>query len=163
MTTPTWQHLDMMRSLIWKKKTGFWVDYLTTNEASQNNPEWSRDVHHMHLFLSQVYLSRPAVCPQGLYELMLSCWNRDCKLRPSFANIHSFLTEDAMNMVWQKNDRKKVDLFAWAVKWAGVVEGAFTGTVGFARFCILYFLGGQGWDTAGSVFIPPQTPQKTSF
>lgn len=47
----------------------------------------------------QVYLSRPAVCPQGLYELMLSCWNRDCKLRPSFAYIHSFLTEDAMNMV----------------------------------------------------------------
>ncbi|TMS10818.1 Discoidin domain-containing receptor 2 [Larimichthys crocea] len=46
-----------------------------------------------------VYLSRPAVCPQGLYELMLSCWNRDCKLRPSFAYIHSFLTEDAMNMV----------------------------------------------------------------
>lgn len=51
------------------------------------------------LCLSQVYLSRPAVCPQGLYELMLSCWNRDCKLRPSFADIHSFLTEDAMNMV----------------------------------------------------------------
>lgn len=49
--------------------------------------------------LSQVYLSRPAVCPQGLYELMLSCWNRDCKVRPSFAYIHSFLTEDAMNMV----------------------------------------------------------------
>lgn len=49
--------------------------------------------------LSQVYLSKPAVCPQGLYELMLSCWNRDCKLRPSFAYIHSFLTEDAMNMV----------------------------------------------------------------
>ena len=49
--------------------------------------------------LSQVYLSQPAVCPQGLYELMLSCWNRDCKLRPSFAHIHAFLTEDAMNMV----------------------------------------------------------------
>lgn len=47
----------------------------------------------------QVYLSKPAVCPQGLYELMLSCWNRDCKLRPSFPHIHSFLTEDAMNMV----------------------------------------------------------------
>lgn len=51
------------------------------------------------LSVSQVYLSKPAVCPQGLYELMLSCWNRDCKLRPSFAYIHSFLTEDAMNMV----------------------------------------------------------------
>uniref|UniRef100_A0A8C5C160 receptor protein-tyrosine kinase n=1 Tax=Gadus morhua TaxID=8049 RepID=A0A8C5C160_GADMO len=44
----------------------------------------------------QVYLNKPAVCPQGLYELMLSCWNRDCKLRPSFTHIHSFLTEDQL-------------------------------------------------------------------
>ncbi|XP_037130790.1 epithelial discoidin domain-containing receptor 1 isoform X1 [Syngnathus acus] len=47
----------------------------------------------------QVYLGKPAVCPQGLYELMLGCWNRDCKLRPSFGHIHAFLEEDAMNMV----------------------------------------------------------------
>ncbi|XP_028325738.1 epithelial discoidin domain-containing receptor 1 isoform X2 [Gouania willdenowi] len=66
---------------------------LTDEQVIDNAGEFFRDQGR------QVYLSRPAVCPQGLYELMLSCWNRDCKLRPSFAHIHSFLTEDAMNMV----------------------------------------------------------------
>ncbi|XP_068179227.1 epithelial discoidin domain-containing receptor 1 isoform X2 [Antennarius striatus] len=66
---------------------------LTDEQVIDNAGEFFRDQGR------QVYLSRPAVCPQGLYELMLSCWNRDCKLRPSFSNIHSFLTEDAMNMV----------------------------------------------------------------
>uniref|UniRef100_A0A3Q3KRY9 receptor protein-tyrosine kinase n=1 Tax=Monopterus albus TaxID=43700 RepID=A0A3Q3KRY9_MONAL len=66
---------------------------LTDEQVIDNAGEFFRDQGR------QVYLSRPAVCPQGLYELMSSCWNRDCKLRPSFAYIHSFLTEDAMNMV----------------------------------------------------------------
>ncbi|XP_037532123.1 epithelial discoidin domain-containing receptor 1 [Nematolebias whitei] len=66
---------------------------LTDEQVIDNAGEFFRDQG------KQVYLSRPAVCPQGLYELMLSCWNRDCKLRPSFAYMHSFLTEDAMNMV----------------------------------------------------------------
>uniref|UniRef100_A0A8C0YPS3 receptor protein-tyrosine kinase n=2 Tax=Cyprinus carpio TaxID=7962 RepID=A0A8C0YPS3_CYPCA len=67
--------------------------HMTDEQVIDNAGEFFRDQGR------QVYLSRPAVCPQGLYELMLSCWNRDCKLRPSFAYIHSFLTEDAMNMV----------------------------------------------------------------
>ncbi|XP_047454843.1 epithelial discoidin domain-containing receptor 1 isoform X3 [Mugil cephalus] len=66
---------------------------LTDEQVIDNAGEFFRDHGR------QVYLSKPAICPQGLYELMLSCWNRDCKLRPSFAYIHSFLTEDAMNMV----------------------------------------------------------------
>ncbi|XP_076010696.1 epithelial discoidin domain-containing receptor 1 isoform X2 [Genypterus blacodes] len=66
---------------------------LTDEQVIDNAGEFFRDQGR------QVYLNKPAVCPQGLYELMLSCWNRDCKLRPSFADIHSFLTEDAMNMV----------------------------------------------------------------
>ncbi|XP_075897161.1 epithelial discoidin domain-containing receptor 1 isoform X2 [Nelusetta ayraudi] len=66
---------------------------LTDEQVIDNAGEFFRDQGR------QVYLSKPAVCPQGLYELMLSCWNRDCKLRPSFPHIHSFLTEDAMNMV----------------------------------------------------------------
>uniref|UniRef100_H2MC95 receptor protein-tyrosine kinase n=1 Tax=Oryzias latipes TaxID=8090 RepID=H2MC95_ORYLA len=66
---------------------------LTDEQVIDNAGEFFRDQGR------QVYLGKPAVCPQGLYELMLSCWNRDCKLRPSFAHIHSFLTEDAMNMV----------------------------------------------------------------
>ncbi|TRY87315.1 hypothetical protein DNTS_023140 [Danionella cerebrum] len=67
--------------------------HMTDEQVIDNAGEFFRDQGR------QVYLSRPAVCPQGLYELMLSCWNRDCKLRPSFAYIYSFLTEDAMNMV----------------------------------------------------------------
>ncbi|XP_036450580.1 epithelial discoidin domain-containing receptor 1 isoform X2 [Colossoma macropomum] len=67
--------------------------HMTDEQVIDNAGEFFRDHGR------QVYLARPAVCPQGLYELMLSCWNRDCKLRPSFAHIHSFLTEDAMNMV----------------------------------------------------------------
>ncbi|KAK7887030.1 hypothetical protein WMY93_026651 [Mugilogobius chulae] len=66
---------------------------LTDEQVIDNAGEFFRDQGR------QVYLTRPAVCPQGLYELMLSCWNRDCKLRPAFADIHAFLTEDAMNMV----------------------------------------------------------------
>uniref|UniRef100_A0A673YQL9 receptor protein-tyrosine kinase n=1 Tax=Salmo trutta TaxID=8032 RepID=A0A673YQL9_SALTR len=61
---------------------------LTDEQVIDNAGEFFRDHGR------QVYLSRPDVCPQGLYDLMLSCWNRDCKLRPSFSHIHSFLTED---------------------------------------------------------------------
>ncbi|XP_076847252.1 LOW QUALITY PROTEIN: epithelial discoidin domain-containing receptor 1 [Brachyhypopomus gauderio] len=67
--------------------------HMTDEQVIDNAGEFFRDQGR------QVYLARPAVCPQGLYELMLSCWNRDCKLRPSFTHIYSFLTEDAMNMV----------------------------------------------------------------
>ncbi|KAM9488048.1 epithelial discoidin domain-containing receptor 1 isoform 2-T2 [Clarias gariepinus] len=67
--------------------------HMTDEQVIDNAGEFFRDQGR------QVYLTRPEVCPQGLYELMLSCWNRDCKLRPSFTQIHSFLTEDAMNMV----------------------------------------------------------------
>uniref|UniRef100_A0A8C8C406 receptor protein-tyrosine kinase n=1 Tax=Oncorhynchus tshawytscha TaxID=74940 RepID=A0A8C8C406_ONCTS len=53
---------------------------LTDEQVIDNAGEFFRDHGR------QVYLSRPDVCPQGLYDLMLSCWNRDCKLRPSFAS-----------------------------------------------------------------------------
>ncbi|XP_066543282.1 epithelial discoidin domain-containing receptor 1 isoform X2 [Amia ocellicauda] len=66
---------------------------LTDELVIENAGEFFRDQS------KQVYLSRPDVCPQGLYELMLSCWGRDFKERPSFPNIHRFLLEDAMNMV----------------------------------------------------------------
>eukprot|EP00062_Callorhinchus_milii_P027882 gi/632991726/ref/XP_007884758.1/ PREDICTED: epithelial discoidin domain-containing receptor 1-like [Callorhinchus milii] len=47
----------------------------------------------------QVYLPRPMICPQALYEVMVRCWCRDSKDRPTFQQIHQFLMEDAMNMV----------------------------------------------------------------
>ncbi|XP_075440524.1 epithelial discoidin domain-containing receptor 1-like [Ascaphus truei] len=40
----------------------------------------------------QIYLSRPPVCPPPLYDLMMLCWARDSRERPSFQDIHSSLT-----------------------------------------------------------------------
>ncbi|KAE8585458.1 hypothetical protein XENTR_v10021317 [Xenopus tropicalis] len=40
----------------------------------------------------QIFLFRPPPCPQPLYELMLQCWSRDCRERPSFQDIHALLT-----------------------------------------------------------------------
>ncbi|PIO39898.1 hypothetical protein AB205_0016640 [Aquarana catesbeiana] len=43
-----------------------------------------------------IYLSRPLICPTSLYELMLQCWARDCRERPSFQDIHALLTSHAL-------------------------------------------------------------------
>ncbi|XP_072288191.1 epithelial discoidin domain-containing receptor 1-like [Pyxicephalus adspersus] len=44
----------------------------------------------------QIYLSRPPICPLSLYELMVQCWARDCRERPSFQDIHALLTSHAL-------------------------------------------------------------------
>ncbi|XP_060706967.1 discoidin domain-containing receptor 2-like isoform X2 [Hemiscyllium ocellatum] len=46
----------------------------------------------------QVYLPRPPVCPQALYRLMVQCWCRDSKNRPTFQQIHRFLTDNGANV-----------------------------------------------------------------
>ncbi|XP_051776276.1 LOW QUALITY PROTEIN: epithelial discoidin domain-containing receptor 1 [Erpetoichthys calabaricus] len=66
---------------------------LTDEEVIENAGEFFRD-HG-----KQMYLTRPEICPQGLYELMLHCWCRDFKDRPTFVQIQHFLLEEAMNMV----------------------------------------------------------------
>lgn len=43
----------------------------------------------------QTYLPQPALCPDSVYKLMLSCWRRDTKDRPSFQDIHRLLHEPA--------------------------------------------------------------------
>ncbi|GCC18111.1 hypothetical protein chiPu_0020727 [Chiloscyllium punctatum] len=45
----------------------------------------------------QVYLSQPTVCPKQIFDLMLSCWSRDIKDRPSFLQIHHFLQQQFVN------------------------------------------------------------------
>ncbi|XP_059495743.1 discoidin domain-containing receptor 2-like isoform X3 [Stegostoma tigrinum] len=47
----------------------------------------------------QVYLPCPPVCPQALYHVMVQCWCRDSKHRPTFQQIHQFLTDNAANVV----------------------------------------------------------------
>ncbi|KAG2456044.1 discoidin domain-containing receptor 2 isoform X1 [Polypterus senegalus] len=43
----------------------------------------------------QILLTSPPRCPQLLFELMLRCWSRDIKDRPSFEKVHRFLRDCA--------------------------------------------------------------------
>lgn len=46
------------------------------------------------LFLfPKTYLPQPAICPDSVYKLMLSCWRRDTRHRPSFQEIHLLLLQ----------------------------------------------------------------------
>ena len=36
-------------------------------------------------------LPQPSNCPDGLYSLMLSCWEYDCALRPNFVKLKESL------------------------------------------------------------------------
>ncbi|KAJ3595759.1 hypothetical protein NHX12_005062 [Muraenolepis orangiensis] len=59
-------------------------------QVIENTGEFFRDQG------KQVYLPKPACCPDTVYtELMLSCWRRNAKQRPSFQEIHCRLIEDA--------------------------------------------------------------------
>ncbi|XP_039362898.1 discoidin domain-containing receptor 2-like [Mauremys reevesii] len=41
----------------------------------------------------QIYLSQTPLCPNSVFDLMLKCWSRDIKDRPTFDMIHHFLVE----------------------------------------------------------------------
>ncbi|NXL89621.1 DDR2 protein, partial [Alectura lathami] len=41
----------------------------------------------------QIYLSQTPLCPNPVFDLMLKCWSRDIKDRPTFEMIHHFLLE----------------------------------------------------------------------
>ncbi|PKU28329.1 hypothetical protein llap_21367 [Limosa lapponica baueri] len=40
-----------------------------------------------------IYLSQTPLCPNPVFDLMLKCWSRDIKDRPTFDMIHHFLLE----------------------------------------------------------------------
>ncbi|XP_063283196.1 discoidin domain-containing receptor 2 isoform X2 [Pelobates fuscus] len=44
----------------------------------------------------QVYLPQPDICPDMVYKLMLSCWRRETKDRPSFQEIYERLQPEAV-------------------------------------------------------------------
>ncbi|NWS46659.1 DDR2 protein, partial [Probosciger aterrimus] len=56
-------------------------------QVIENTGEFFRDQGR------QTYLPQPALCPDSVYKLMLSCWRRDTKDRPSFQDIHRLLQE----------------------------------------------------------------------
>ncbi|XP_072297287.1 LOW QUALITY PROTEIN: discoidin domain-containing receptor 2 [Eucyclogobius newberryi] len=62
--------------------------HLSDEQVIENTGEFFRDKG------KQVYLPRPVCCPDSVYnELMLSCWRRNAKQRPSFQEIHLCLME----------------------------------------------------------------------
>uniref|UniRef100_A0A3Q3WVL6 receptor protein-tyrosine kinase n=1 Tax=Mola mola TaxID=94237 RepID=A0A3Q3WVL6_MOLML len=61
---------------------------LSDEQVIENTGEFFRDQG------KQVYLPRPHRCPERVYnDLMLSCWRRNAKQRPSFQEIHAQLVE----------------------------------------------------------------------
>ncbi|NXU82831.1 DDR2 protein, partial [Xiphorhynchus elegans] len=62
---------------------------LSDEQVIENTGEFFRDQGR------QTYLPQPALCPDSVYKLMLSCWRRDTKDRPSFQDIHRLLQASA--------------------------------------------------------------------
>ncbi|XP_052493047.1 discoidin domain-containing receptor 2 [Budorcas taxicolor] len=60
---------------------------LSDEQVIENTGEFFRDQGR------QTYLPQPAICPDSVYKLMLSCWRRDTKHRPSFQEIHLLLLQ----------------------------------------------------------------------
>ncbi|XP_029938538.1 discoidin domain-containing receptor 2 isoform X4 [Salarias fasciatus] len=60
---------------------------LTDEQVIENTGEFFRDQKR------QIYLPQPVLCPDSLYKVMLSCWRRNTKERPSFQEIHRALLD----------------------------------------------------------------------
>uniref|UniRef100_A0A3Q1GQL5 Discoidin domain-containing receptor 2 n=1 Tax=Acanthochromis polyacanthus TaxID=80966 RepID=A0A3Q1GQL5_9TELE len=60
---------------------------LTDEQVIENTGEFFRDQKR------QIYLPQPVLCPDSLYKIMLSCWRRNTKERPSFQEIQKALLE----------------------------------------------------------------------
>lgn len=62
-------------------------------------------------------LPRPAVCSDGLYQLMQACWALEPQSRPSFTMLHAVLSDllpkpraDGTDGDYDNTDKKKVQL-----------------------------------------------------
>ncbi|XP_037537207.1 discoidin domain-containing receptor 2-like [Nematolebias whitei] len=67
---------------------------LSDEQVIENTGEFFRDQG------KQVYLPKPPCCPDGVYNhLMLSCWRRNAKERPSFQEIHTQLMESVVEQM----------------------------------------------------------------
>ncbi|XP_075472909.1 discoidin domain-containing receptor 2 isoform X1 [Ascaphus truei] len=58
---------------------------MSDEQVIENTGEFFRDQG------KQVYLPQPNICPDLVYKLMLSCWKRETKERPSFQEIYQRL------------------------------------------------------------------------
>ncbi|NXX25515.1 DDR2 protein, partial [Nicator chloris] len=62
---------------------------MSDEQVIENTGEFFRDQGR------QTYLPQPVLCPDSVYKLMLSCWRRDTKDRPSFQDVHRLLLDSA--------------------------------------------------------------------
>ncbi|XP_023810243.1 discoidin domain-containing receptor 2 [Oryzias latipes] len=60
---------------------------LTDEQVIENTGEFFRDQKR------QIYLPQPVLCSDSLYKIMLTCWRRNAKERPSFQEIHRRLSD----------------------------------------------------------------------
>uniref|UniRef100_A0A673J685 Discoidin domain-containing receptor 2 n=1 Tax=Sinocyclocheilus rhinocerous TaxID=307959 RepID=A0A673J685_9TELE len=65
---------------------------LSDEQVIENTGEFFRDQRR------QIYLPQPPMCPDPVYKLMLSCWYRNTKERPSFQEIHHTLLDYSLNV-----------------------------------------------------------------
>uniref|UniRef100_A0A8C2H104 Discoidin domain-containing receptor 2 n=1 Tax=Cyprinus carpio TaxID=7962 RepID=A0A8C2H104_CYPCA len=65
---------------------------LSDEQVIENTGEFFRDQRR------QIYLPQPPMCPDPVYKLMLSCWHRNTKERPSFQEIHHTLLDYSLNV-----------------------------------------------------------------
>uniref|UniRef100_A0A8C8SZ39 Discoidin domain-containing receptor 2 n=1 Tax=Pelusios castaneus TaxID=367368 RepID=A0A8C8SZ39_9SAUR len=61
--------------------------HLSDEQVIENTGEFFRSQGR------QIYLSQTPLCPNSVFDLMLRCWSRDIKDRPTFDMIHHFLVE----------------------------------------------------------------------
>ena len=61
-------------------------------------------VHCYHGDGQQVFLPQPPNCPKEIYDLMVECCHRDETMRPTFKEIHMFLSRK--NMGYDPRDEK---------------------------------------------------------
>lgn len=57
-----------------------------------SSPTPSSSPAEYQLLATPPRLPQPRVCPREIYDLLLECWNVDGSQRPTFREIHMFLT-----------------------------------------------------------------------
>lgn len=53
-----------------------------------------------HTGCLRVYLSQPENCPNEIFDLMLTCWQREESERPTFADVDNFFTK-ILGVAWK--------------------------------------------------------------
>uniref|UniRef100_A0A5S6R5E3 Protein kinase domain-containing protein n=1 Tax=Trichuris muris TaxID=70415 RepID=A0A5S6R5E3_TRIMR len=80
---------------VWAFGVTLWEVYTLAAEqpfALCNDQQVIENLQHMYYNQGLlVYLPKPDVCPTELYALMMSCWSKEDRDRPTFADIRSLL------------------------------------------------------------------------